>query len=159
MGTYTIGQLAAAAGVAASTVRFYEREKLLVPEARTGGNYRTYTAGSLEKLRFIRAAQASGFQLNDVREMLALTDSEQPPCREIFELIDRRLDDVRARMKELKRVQRTLHKARKNCCQGGADWCGALSRLKRPAAAAVVAATARGARAVCPPAGQKRDRP
>jgi MerR family mercuric resistance operon transcriptional regulator len=127
---YTIGQLAAAAGVQTSTVRFYEREGLLKPEARTGSNYRAYGEGSLEKLKFIRAAQASGFHLSDVREMLALTHSDDAPCRDVEQLIERRLADVRTRMTELKRVERVLDTALKNCCRGGVDWCGEIDRLR-----------------------------
>ena len=133
MSDLTIGQLAAAAGVAASTVRFYEREKLLAPDARTGAGYRTYTRASLERLKFIRAAQGSGFNLSDIREMLALTHSDEPPCKEIATLIEHRLADVRARMTELKRVARALDSALKNCCRGGTDWCNEVDRLrKRP---------------------------
>jgi MerR family mercuric resistance operon transcriptional regulator len=127
----TIGQLAAAAGVPTSTVRFYEREKLLVPDARTGANYRTYSDASLQRLKFIRAAQGSGFNLADIREMLALTHSDETPCKEIATLIEHRLADVRARMKELKRVARTLDAALKNCCRGGTDWCNEVDRLRR----------------------------
>ena len=127
----TIGQLAAAAGVPASTVRFYERQELLVPDARTGANYRTYSAASLQRLQFIRAAQASGFSLADVREMLALTHSDEPPCREVTALIENRLADVRKRMAELKRVAKTLDEALKNCCRGGTDWCGEVDRLRK----------------------------
>ena len=85
----TIGQLAAAAGVPTSTVRFYERGKLLTPDARTGGNYRAYSNASLERLKFIRAAQASGFNLSDIREMLALTHSDDEPCKEIATSVGR----------------------------------------------------------------------
>jgi MerR family mercuric resistance operon transcriptional regulator len=130
MDDLTIGQLAAAAGVQTSTVRFYEREGLLKPDARTGSNYRTYTAASLARLKFIRAAQASGFQLNDIREMLALTHSDDAPCKDVEQLIERRLADVRTRMKELKRVERVLDEALKNCCRGGVDWCGEIDRLR-----------------------------
>jgi DNA-binding transcriptional MerR regulator len=128
---FTIGQLAAAAGVPASTVRFYEREKLLVPDARTGANYRSYSDASLQRLKFIRAAQASGFNLADIRGMLALTHSDEPPCKEIATLIEHRLADVRQRMKELKRVARTLDAALKNCCRGGTDWCNEVDRLRK----------------------------
>jgi DNA-binding transcriptional MerR regulator len=129
----TIGQLAAAAGVPASTVRFYEREKLLVPDARTGAGYRTYAPVSLERLKFIRAAQASGFKLSDIRGMLALTHGDESPCKEIATLIQHRLADVRQRMKELKRVAHTLDRALKDCCRGGTDWCNEVDRLrKRP---------------------------
>jgi len=125
----TIGQLAAAAGVPTSTVRFYEREKLLTPDARTGGNYRAYSNASLERLKFIRAAQASGFNLSDIREMLALTHSDDEPCKEIATLIENRLADVRKRMSELHQVEKTLASALANCCRGGTDWCNEVVRL------------------------------
>ena len=104
----TIGELARAAGVPVSTVRFYERRGLIRPDARTAANYRTYSARSAQRLAFIRAAQASGFSLKDIREMLALTFTDEPPCDEIASLIEHRLADVRQRLAELKRVERQL---------------------------------------------------
>jgi MerR family mercuric resistance operon transcriptional regulator len=127
---YSIGQLAQAAGVATSTVRFYERAGLIQPEARTGANYRAYTQRSLERLRFIRAAQGSGFALQDIRELLLQTDSEQPPCREVMDLIANRLAQVREKLAELQRVERALDAAHKNCCHGGKDFCREVQRLK-----------------------------
>ena len=129
--TLTIGQLASAAGVPTSTVRYYERVGLFKPDARTRANYRCYTARAVERLRFIRAAQAAGFSLEDVRQMLALTHSDESPCGEMPALINRRLDDVRRRLRDLKRVERTLANAAKSCCKGGADWCAEVKRLQR----------------------------
>jgi MerR family mercuric resistance operon transcriptional regulator len=128
----TIGQLARTVGVPISTVRYYERVGLLRPEARTASNYRTYSSRTIERLRFIRAAQASGFALADIREMLDLAhaDADDPPCKEVAALIDRRLVDIRAQLRDLKRVERTLAKAAKTCCRGGPDWCGEIERLK-----------------------------
>ena len=57
---YTIGQLARAAGLPTSTLRYYERAGLLEPTGRSEGNYRLYGEEALERLRFIRAAQATG---------------------------------------------------------------------------------------------------
>jgi MerR family mercuric resistance operon transcriptional regulator len=127
---YTIGELARAAGVPTSTVRFYERRGLLKPDARTEANYRTYSSRTAERLKFIRAAQATGFSLKDIREMLALTYSDDPPCAEVASLIERRLADVKQRLRELNRVNRTLTTALKSCCKGGPDWCGEIERLK-----------------------------
>jgi DNA-binding transcriptional MerR regulator len=126
----TIGQLAHAAGIAVSTVRFYERRGLLKPDSRTKSNYRTYSKRTAERLKFIRAAQTTGFSLKDIREMLALTYSEEPPCNEIAALIDRRLDDVRQRLRELRRVERALTLAHKSCCKGGPDLCDQIEQLK-----------------------------
>ena len=62
----TIGVLATAAGVPTSTVHYYQREGLLRPSARSISNSRLYSAEDLQRLRFIRAAQAAGFTLHDV---------------------------------------------------------------------------------------------
>lgn len=126
----TIGELAGAAGVPTSTVRFYERVGLLKPDARTGSNYRAYSQGTARRLKFIRAAQASGFSLKDIREMLALTHSDDPPCAEVAALIGRRLEDVRQRLRELRRVDRALSVALKSCCKAAPDWCGEIERLR-----------------------------
>src|SRR5437867_9826856 len=130
MEVLTIGELARAVDVPTSTIRFYERRGLLKPDARTSSNYRTYTARTAERLKFIRAAQASGFHLKDIREMLALTYSDDPPCAEVAALIERRLQDVRHRLRELKRVNRALTVSLKSCCKGGPDWCNEIERLK-----------------------------
>ncbi len=126
----TIGELARAADVPTSTVRFYERRGLLKPDARTHANYRTYTPRAAERLKFIRAAQATGFRLKDIREMLALAYSDGSPCDEVASLIQRRLADVKQRLVELKRIDRALSIALKSCCKGGPDWCNEIERIK-----------------------------
>ena len=63
----TIGRAAKAAGVPATTLRYYEREGLLDAPVRTTAGYRMYDDQAVERLRFIRAAQAVGFTLNDIR--------------------------------------------------------------------------------------------
>jgi DNA-binding transcriptional MerR regulator len=130
MDGHTIGQLARAASVPSSTIRYYERRGLLQAPARTGGNYRLYTAGSLERLRFIRSAQATGFSLSDVAELLSLAYSDEPPCKEVVSLAEARLADVRKRLKELRHVEKTLTRALQGCCTGdGMDLCQEVTRL------------------------------
>ena len=106
----TIGELARAAGVAASTVRFYERRRLLRPSARSLSNYRLYTREDLERLRFIRAAQAVGFTLADVQALL-----RPAPCARVQTLIEDRLGEVARRLSELRRVQRVLARSLRAC--------------------------------------------
>ena len=104
----TIGQLARAPGVPTSTVRYYERIGLLQPAGRTSGNYRLYGTEALERLRFIRAAQATGFTLEDVTTLLYLRDGTAGICSDVQTLIDHRLLDVMKRMSDLQLVQREL---------------------------------------------------
>lgn len=111
---YTIGELGTAADVPTSTIRYYERAGLLRPEGRTLGNYRYYTDESLERLLFIRAAQATGFTIDDVSSLLVLRDGLNP-CQEVQELIDQRLVDITQRMKALRHVQRVLKASLKLC--------------------------------------------
>jgi MerR family transcriptional regulator, copper efflux regulator len=68
-----IGSLAKRAGVGIDTVRYYERAGLLAPSRRLASGYRRYTDLELARLRFIRRAQALGFTLTEVRELLALS--------------------------------------------------------------------------------------
>src|SRR6266849_2582165 len=115
---FTVGQLASAVGVPTTTVRYYERRGLLRPATRSGsGNYRTYGVDERERLRFIRAAQASGFALVDVATLLALRDGRTAPCREVQDLIESRLGDVAERLKGLARVERVLKASLKLCRQ------------------------------------------
>ena len=108
--TFTIGELAKAAGVPTSTLRYYERAGLLRPRARTPSNYRLYQDEDLKRLHFIRAAQATGFTLEDVTKLL-----RPAPCGKVQGLIERRLAEVDQRMKELRHVQRVLRASLKTC--------------------------------------------
>src|SRR5260370_38558201 len=96
---YTICRLARAAAVPTSTVRYYERVGLLEPEDRSQGNYRLYTGESLRQLRFIRAAQAIGFTLDDVKLLLGSQDETTPPCHDVQHPIEKRLGEVHKRLK------------------------------------------------------------
>ncbi len=107
---FTIGELARAAEVPTSTVRYYEREGIVRPAGRSASNYRLYSAEDVERLRFIRAAQATGFTLKDVTELL-----RPAPCGKVQGLIERRLESVTERMRELRHVQRVLRRSLDEC--------------------------------------------
>ena len=131
MAVYTIGHFALAAGVPTSTVRYYERAGLLKPDARSRANYRQYTERALSRLRFIRSAQATGFSLQDIRQLLGLTHCDDPPCEEVITLTRQRLADVRQRIRELRGVEKVLSRSLADCCTGRApDLCEEIIRLK-----------------------------
>ena len=106
----TIGELANKAGVPSSTVRYYERAGLLRPSARSASNYRLYSADDLQRLRFIRAAQATGFTLLDVTQLL-----RPAACGKVQDLIEERLAFVGERLKELRRVRKVLRESLAEC--------------------------------------------
>jgi DNA-binding transcriptional MerR regulator len=133
MASLSIGELARGAGVATSTVRYYERSGLLKPDERSrGSNYRRYHPRSLEKLRFIRAAQGIGLSLREVAELLALTDRDADPCADVENVLRRRVVEIRRQLRDLRRVERTLARALGMCCKGGEPGiCEAVVRLRR----------------------------
>lgn len=106
----TIGELAAAAEVPTSTVRYYERAGLLRPSGRSSSNYRLYSSQELERLRFIRAAQSTGFTLDDIKQLL-----RPAACGKVQGLIEARLAEVASRMKELRHVDRVLRASLAEC--------------------------------------------
>ena len=106
----TIGELARAAGVPVSTVRYYERAGLLTTKHRSASNYRLYEREALQKLRFIKAAQATGFALEDVKLLL-----RPAPCGRVQEVVEARLGQVSERMRELRHVQRVLKRSLELC--------------------------------------------
>jgi DNA-binding transcriptional MerR regulator len=103
-----IGELATRSGVTAKTLRFYEREGLVPEPDRTHGGYRDYTADIVDRVRFIKDAQASGFTLAQVAEILTIRDDGQPPCGHVADLVDQRLTEIEARLRELRAVQSEL---------------------------------------------------
>jgi DNA-binding transcriptional MerR regulator len=103
-----IGQIAEKAGVSAKTIRFWEAEGLLPPPGRTPAGYRDYGPAVLDRLGFIRHAQAAGFTLAAIRQVLEIRDDGQPPCVHVTELIGRRLAEVDARLAELTRTRDQL---------------------------------------------------
>lgn len=112
---YTIGKLATAAGVRVSTVRYYEQRGLLEPDSRTAASYRLYGPASVERLRFIRAAQASGFTLDDIGTLLEIRSGARDPCAEVQTILERRLERVDEQLADLTRVHGVLVESIQQC--------------------------------------------
>jgi len=89
----------------------------LKPDYRTGGNYRGYTEKALERLRFIRSAQATGLSLKDISALFGLADSSAPVCDDVMDLMRKRLAEIRTRVQELQHVERVLAGTLAGCCK------------------------------------------
>jgi DNA-binding transcriptional MerR regulator len=103
-----IGEVAGQSGVPAKTIRFWEDQHLLPAPARTRAGYRDYGPAILERLAFIRHAQAAGLSLEHIRQVLDIRDGGRPPCIHVAGLIARRLAEVEARLSELARARDQL---------------------------------------------------
>jgi MerR family copper efflux transcriptional regulator len=127
--SFTISELAHAAGVPTTTVRYYERTGLLMPTARSGAGYRLYGAAALERLRFIRAAQTVGFALDDVGALLELEANESTLCQaEVAAILERRLAETEARLRDLKQVKAHLSAALTKCRSSNGE-CAVMQEL------------------------------
>jgi DNA-binding transcriptional MerR regulator len=103
-----IGEVASRSGVPAKTIRFWEEQHLLPAPARTAAGYRDYDLAILDRLVFIRHAQAAGLTLEQIRQVLDIRDGGQPPCTHVAGLIARRLAEVETRLAELSRARDQL---------------------------------------------------
>ena len=99
----TVGKVAKAAGVGVETLRFYEREGVLDPPARTASGYRIYDARTIERIRFIHRAQELGFTLREIRELIALDSDPDADCDNLrdravlkVKLIEKKIADLHA---------------------------------------------------------------
>jgi DNA-binding transcriptional MerR regulator len=96
-----VSELAAAVGLSADTLRYYERAGLVPAPARTASGYRAYGPEAIERLRFIQGCQRLGLRLADIRDLLAVRDTGACPCEPAEELLRRRIAEVDAELARL----------------------------------------------------------
>ena len=103
-----IGELAERAGISAKAIRYYEQIGVLAPPARTSSGYRDYGHAALGRLEFVRAAQAVGLTLGEIRQVIAFRDDGQEPCEHVAGLLQRRAAELEARIAELQQLRGEL---------------------------------------------------
>lgn len=104
----TIGELAQRAGLGAETLRHYERLGLLQPAARSASGYRLYTTAALQRLDFIRRAQALGFSLADIGELLALHARPEADMGAVRAIAAQRLAEIDRKIHDLQHLRAGL---------------------------------------------------
>jgi MerR family mercuric resistance operon transcriptional regulator len=132
MAEMTIAKLARAVGVGVETVRYYQRRGLMpTPRAVGDSAYRHYDAGHLARLRFIRRAQAAGFTLEEIRELL---DADGGADRtRVRALAEARLAALAAQQQELERSRRALEGLFEACSQAPSGPCPIIAAFETPA--------------------------
>ncbi len=116
---FYIGDAAKITGVQVETIRFYEREGVLPPPERGRNGYRLYSRAHIERLMFVKRCRALGFSLQETQSLLSLADSENRTCRQISTIASNRLNDVRTKIADLKRMEKVLEEY-VNVCPGDA---------------------------------------
>lgn len=125
-----IGELAQVARTTVETVRYYEKEGLLPPTARTAGNFRVYGPTHLERLRFIRNCRALDMSHEEIRTLLGLADQPDEGCGAINTVVDQHMAHVEERIRELVHLKAQLGLLRERCqTERTVDACGILQGL------------------------------
>lgn len=129
-----IGEAAAASGVPAKMVRYYESVGLLPEARRTASGYREYGTKDVHRLRFVRRARDFGFEMDEIRELLGLWHDRSRPSKEVKRIALAHVADLDAKIRHLTELRDTLeHLA--HCCRGdNRPDCPILSDLEHGAA-------------------------
>ncbi|MAM71189.1 MAG: MerR family transcriptional regulator [Gammaproteobacteria bacterium] len=123
----SIGKFAAAGGVGVETVRYYQRKGLLETPKPSGG-IRRYAEEDLRRLRFIRKAQAAGFTLQEIKELIKLEVSQDRP--KVRALASARIDALNIKIKELEKARNALKKLARECAHGDSGPCPILEAFE-----------------------------
>lgn len=118
---FLIGELAGWAGVNRETLRYYERLGLLRPTRRTASGYRVYDRESAARLAFIKRAQAFGFSLDEIRDLLTMQPESPRSCSHVMNVLDGKIEELAERILELRRFHRQLASYRKQCGEALAE--------------------------------------
>jgi MerR family copper efflux transcriptional regulator len=115
----TIGDVAKEAKVNIETLRYYERRGLLASPPRSTSNYRLYAEDTVRRVRFIKAAQALGFSLKEIQELLSLQAAPQASCAEIRTRTESKITDIDAKIDLLSAMKHALSKLVEECSTNG----------------------------------------
>ena len=124
-----IGDAARRTGCNIETIRYYERIGLVPKAPRTASRYRIYAAADLQRLIFIRRARELGFTLDEVRDLLRLAADVPDPCAAVRDVAAGHLGDVRAKIADLRKMERLLAAAVRQCARGESAGCPVIDAL------------------------------
>lgn len=127
----TIGQVAQRAKVRLDTVRYYERRGLLPPPPRTAAGYRQYSAETIRRVGFIKRAQALGFTLDEIEQLLALRVTPGPGCTAVERSAQSAIARIDHQLADLQRMRAALARLADAChSQHASDECPLLDAIE-----------------------------
>ena len=126
--TFPIGKLAASSGVGIEAIRYYERIGLLARPQRTQSGRRIYNHDDLRVLVFIRRSRELGFSLGEIRALLRLAE-QKASCRQVRDITVPRLADIRAKLRDLQKMEQVLTSTLSRCSGKDVPECPILDAL------------------------------
>lgn len=114
-----IGETARHAGVNLDTIRYYERRGLVPKPARSASGYRKFSPDSVRRIRFIKHAQALGFTLAEIEELLSLRVHPDTACAPVHIQAKAKIAAIDAKVRSLQAMKKTLRKLIATCTGRG----------------------------------------
>ncbi len=127
--SFNIGSAAKSLGVTPDTLRYYEKLRLLPPPARNAAGRRVYRDEDLARLRFLKRAQALGFSLQDIRQLLKLRDNPRRSSRAVRDLAQRKRDSLEAQLHAIEQMHAELTRLLE-LCTGSGECCPIIDRME-----------------------------
>jgi Cu(I)-responsive transcriptional regulator len=124
-----IGDLARSVGMPAATIRYYEKIGLLSAPARSNSNYRSYGSDDLDRLVFVRRAREIGFSIEQVKELLTLSDRQEDDCCTVIRVAQEHLANIEQKISDLANLKRRLSTLVSSCNGGKVADCRILDAL------------------------------
>lgn len=118
MDLMTRGELARYGQVNPETIRYYERSGLLPLPARSESNYRLFSPAAVQRIRFIKRAQAVGFSLDEIRALLDLKFGADATCGDVRDMVDTKINDIDAKITALQAMRNELSELFEECPGG-----------------------------------------
>lgn len=111
----SIGELSQGTEVKIETIRYYEKIGLIPAPSRTSGGHRIYNTHHKERLLFVRRSRELGFSLEEVRELISLSENQENSCGDALSLVTRHLESVDEKLRQLQLIQQSLELMAKDC--------------------------------------------
>lgn len=126
----SIGELSRASGVKVPTIRYYEQVGLMPAPRRTEGQQRRYGEAEVSRLNFIRHARELGFEIEAIRELLAMSGNPDQSCTEADAIARRHLAEVERRIGQLVALREELRRMVDECSHGRVAECRVIQVLE-----------------------------
>ena len=127
-----IGEVAKRSNIGIETIRYYEREGLLLEPERRPSGYRQYDESTVERLDYLRGAKELGFTLAEIRELLELSFAAHVGCDHVRQRAEAKVADIEGKIRSLQRMKRSLGKIVERCrAKNSTEDCPLVHKPKR----------------------------
>ncbi len=126
---YAIGEMSRQTGVHIETIRYYERIGIIPKPDRTEGGNRQYNHDQLKRLSFVKRCRDLGFTLDEIRAFLEMVDRDDFTCGEVHGRTMSHLRNIKKKLSDLKRMEKTLKSMSAQCSKGDMPECPIIETL------------------------------